>query len=181
VTATFAFTDAEAPTDSYEPIPDAVPDLSDVEYPCEVCGRESGPYGGRGRKPKRCAEHKKSKSVTSTRKLTGTSANLAAQATATLVQINGLLAVGAMAVGMFQTASAIAEHNAPFEEKAYQALLTDPELCKLIVKGGVKSAKLSLGIAYAGFLVPVGMIGYNEAKELQAQRAQRKAEMNDGA
>lgn len=36
---------------------DDVPPVSDFEYSCEVCGVELT-YGGRGRKPKRCAEHK---------------------------------------------------------------------------------------------------------------------------
>lgn len=172
-----SFTDAEPRTEEFPT--DSTPPQSDVEYPCEVCNAESGPYGGRGRKPKRCPLHKKAKSSTPSPRVTGSAANLASQATATLVQLNGLLAVGAMAVGMFDTASAIAEHNPSFEEKAYQALLTDPELCKMIVRGGVKSARVSLFIAYTGFFVPVGMRGYNEAMEQKAAREKRKAEQND--
>lgn len=36
---------------------DETPSLSDFEYACEVCGVELF-YAGRGRKPKRCEEHK---------------------------------------------------------------------------------------------------------------------------
>ncbi len=152
---------------------DSVPPQADVEYPCQVCGKEAGPYGGRGRKPKFCPEHKKGTPKSSGGKVTGASASLAAQATATLVQINGLLAVGAMATGMYRTASMIAEQNPSFEEAAYQALLTDPELCRLITKAGVKSAKLSLGLAYLSFAAPVAMTAYSEAKEKQDARRAR--------
>jgi hypothetical protein len=36
---------------------DSVPPIGDFEYACEVCGVELK-YGGRGRKPKFCADHK---------------------------------------------------------------------------------------------------------------------------
>lgn len=168
------FTDIDAPEET-----DTVPATSDVQFPCRVCGRESGPYGGRGPKPKLCPEHKKVSKGTAS-KVTGTVANQAAQATAVLVQLNGILSILAMGVGLFNTAGAIATANETFEQQAYNALITDPELCRIILKGGVKSGKLALGIAYAGMGTVVVPTAYAEIKEKKAERdAAREAAENE--
>lgn len=159
---------------------DTVPsDLEDVEYPCEVCGKEAGPYAGRGRHPKRCPEHKKGNSnggSSSTRRVTGNAANLAGQATEVLLQLNGILALGAMAVGLNRTASAIASGNGAFAERANAALLTDTELCRTILKGGIKSAKMGLAIAYGGLLLGTAPVAADEIRERRAESEARKAE-----
>lgn len=162
------FTDADYPSDS-------IPPTTEVEYPCEVCGNEAGPYGGRGRKPKRCAEHKKGSS-SSSRKVTGNAASMAAQATAVLEQINGIITIGLMAVGYIDTARAIAGENESFATKAHAALLTDPELCKMILKGGVKSGKISLGIAYASLGMSVAPTAMAEFREKKAVREAAREE-----
>lgn len=160
------FLDADIPEDT-------VPLTTDVEYPCEACGKEAGPYSGRGRKPRFCVDHKKNKNA-SVRKVTGNAGNLAAQATEVLSQLNGIIAIGLMAVGMNQTASAIAAGNDTFAERAHAALLTDTDLCRLILKGGVKSAKISLGIAYAGLGVGVVPVAVNEIREKREEAELRK-------
>jgi hypothetical protein len=162
------FADAVIPADT-------TPEVSDVEYPCRTCGKESGPYGGRGPKPRYCMDHKKG-TRSPKAKVSGAPANLAGQATGVLVQLNGMLAMGTMALGLFETSSAIAAANPTFEEQAYQALLTDPELCKLILKGGVKSAKVSLGLAYIGMGVSVAPTAAMELKTRKAERDTRKQE-----
>ncbi len=160
--------------------PDSTPDYADVEYPCSGCNKEAGPYGGRGPKPKWCSECKPKKKNASGVKVTGAPANLAAQAAGVLEQLNGMLAIGLTAVGFFDTAGALAAANGTFKEQAYQALLTDPELCKLILKGGVKSAKISLGLAYCGLGVAVVPTAVNEFREKKAERdAAREAETNE--
>ncbi len=159
--------------------PDSSPEIADVEYPCRVCNKEAGPYGGRGPKPKYCDEHKKGNKNSSTRsaKVTGSAANLAAQATGVLVQLNSVIAVGAMALGLTETAKAVFEANPNFEEQAYQALLTDPEFCKFLLKGGAKSAKVSLGIAYFGMGAMVVPTAISEIKDRKEEReARREAE-----
>lgn len=160
--------------------PDSVPETADVEFACRVCGAEAGPYGGRGPKPKYCPIHKKgSKPAVRAANVTGTAKNLAAQATAVLVQLNSFLAVGAMATGLTGTASAIFEANPNFEEQAYQALLTDPEFCKFLLKGGGKSAKVSLAVAYFGMGAMVVPTAITELKEKKAVRdAKREEEEN---
>lgn len=157
---------------------DSVPALEDVEYPCVVCQREAGPYGGRGPKPKYCEDHKRGtkRGTSKATKVTGATANLAAQATGVLVQLNGIMAIGLMAIGMNGTASAIAVANGTFEEQANAALLTDPELCKLILRGGVKSAKITLALAYVGMGTQVVPVAATEMRELREKRAARKAE-----
>lgn len=158
---------------------DNVPELESVEYPCRVCGREAGPYGGRGPKPKLCPAHKATPKATTQPRVTGKDANLAAQATGVLVQLNGMIAIGLMAVGMNATASALASANETFEQQANAALLTDPELCRLILKGGVKSAKVSLGMAYGGMLFSIAPTAKMEVQDLREKRAARKAELSE--
>lgn len=171
------FMDAEIPMDT-------APDFSDVEYPCVDCGKEAGPYGGRGPKPKYCPDHKKGSASkkSGSVKVTGTNANLAAQATKVLVQLNGILAVGLMAATFFETAKALAGANDGFEIQAHEALLTDPDLCRLICKGGVKSARMGLGLAYVGLGVAVVPTAVNEFREKKAERdARREAEADEQA
>jgi len=168
-------------------IPDVVPDLEDVENPCKNCGKEIDvPYGGRGPRPKYCSECKPTTRQTGKRpqspRVTGKEQNLAAQATGVLVQINAMIAMGAAALGLFRTGSAIAQANETFESAAYQALLTDPELCKTILKSGAKSAKVSLTLAYGGMGVAVIPTATMEIRERKAERdAKREAENADGA
>ena len=160
--------------------PDTIPETMDVEYPCQNCGREAGPYGGRGRKPKFCVDCKPTRKSSNGVKVTGTNANLAAQAAKTLGQLNGVAAIGLMAVGMMNTASALAAENDSFEERACAALVTDPDLCRLILKGGVKSAKISLAIAYAGLGMAIAPTALTEIREMKAERdAKREANENE--
>lgn len=164
---------------------DSVPDLDDIEYPCSVCGRESGPYSGRGRRPTKCPEHKQQRATGTGRGPRRTNNDtLAAQASAVLVQLNQGLAITAMAMGFNGTASAIAHNNDAFETNAFEALKTDPELCKFICKGGVKSGKVALAMAYASLgtqVVPVAAQEF-KAKRAAAKAAKeaREAEMTDG-
>ena len=175
------FIDAAVPDGVFE-APDSAPPLANVEYPCKGCGKEAGPYSGRGRKPVHCKECKPRRSTASgTPKVSGSAANLAAQATAVLVQLNGMIALGVAAVGMFGTGRAIADANSMFEQQAYAALSTDPEFCKMILKSGAKSAKLSLALAYGGLGMAVGPVAIQELKEKKAARQARQAEDETGA
>lgn len=144
--------------------------VTDEGLSCEVCGT-SLTYSGRGRKPKFCDEHKKgSKSATTTRK-TVPNDKLARQATSALVQINRLTGFGARMIGLEQTSNMIMFAEDSFEEQAYEALLTDPDLCKQILAVGHVSAKFSLITAYAlllGQVAPVAMM------EIKAKRAAKE-------
>lgn len=166
------FVVSDAPDDTLPR--DTIPETADVEYPCKQCGREAGPYGGRGRKPTICAECKPKNKRGNTPRVTGTNANLAAQASEVLSQVNSFIALGAAAMKLFGTAGAIGAYDDTFKSQAYAALLTDPDLCRFILKGGVKSAKLTLLMAYGGMAVAVAPTAIMEIKEQQAERKARK-------
>lgn len=159
---------------------DTAPETFDrlVEWPCQSCGKEAGPYVGRGPKPKLCTDCKpaaKAKAAAPGR-VTGKDASVAAQATQVLIQLNGMAAIGMMAMGLHRTASAFAAANDNFEAQAYAALTTDPDLCRLILKGGVKSAKISLGMAYIGLGMSAVPVAVEEIREKKAAREAARAE-----
>lgn len=151
-------------------IPQDEKPASSYEYACETCGTELS-YGGRGRKPKFCEDHKpnraKGDGTHRSRTSTGKNAQLAAQATAVLLQINGYVAMGLMLASMRETASALGGAQDGFESTTYEALLTDPDLCKTILKAGTTSGKVALAISYlmlGAAVVPVGIVEYKQIK-----------------
>jgi hypothetical protein len=160
-----------------EPSVDLKPDLAppnldfDSEYPCVVCGKEAGPYGGRGPKPKYCDEHKKG-----ARKVNGTivpknsNGKMAGQAADALVQLNSFLISFTMLIGYKETASAMAERNDAFREQAFNALLTDPVLCSQILKAGTTSGKLALSLTYGMFLAGTMPYAVEEHKVKKAEK-----------
>jgi hypothetical protein len=157
-------------------VPDAVitdlaPPTAGPEFACRVCGKELT-YGGRGRKPTLCDEHKRGNSARSSVQKGGNE-KLAAQAVESLMQLNGLVGMGLMFGGFLGTASAFSERQDGFREQAYQALLTDPALCKTILRGGKLSGRFSLALAYAT------LIGGTAPFALQEMRERKAAENAD--
>jgi hypothetical protein len=149
--------------------PDEAPPSS-FDYACEVCGKELY-YAGKGRHPRFCDEHKPNKGAgTSRGKGAGSNTQRARQASEVLVQVNSFVAIALMLPSPFQlpvTASALAAANDGFGEAAYEALLTDPELAKLILRGGGLSGRLALALAYAmlgGSVIPVGIQEFRERR-----------------
>lgn len=145
---------------------DATPPTTAPEHSCEICGADVQ-YKGRGRIPKRCPEHRKTQSA-SVPKSKGSNATLAATAADALCQWNGLLVVGCMVAGYHGTGSAIAERETAFREQAYAALVTDPALCRVILRAGTTSAKLSLLMAYGMLGIAVAPVAMTEFKEKKA-------------
>ena len=150
--------------------PDETPTLEGVENPCEICGKETRKPGARGRAPRFCDEHKQSKSTGN--RVKGTNAQLAAQATEALMQVNAMVSVGAMVVGYYETASAISDEARAetFRAQVYSALLTDPALCRSILRAGTTSGKLSLIIAYAMFGMSIFPVTVNEYRDKRDER-----------
>lgn len=151
-------------------------DVSDVpddiaptpEYACSVCG-VALEYSGRGRKPTKCADHKRGGGSGTPRAKAGNPPALAKQAAAALGQLNGLICIGLsvapMPYRLPMTASAIATANEAFEQQAAEALATDPKLARLILRGGAASGKVALLIAYGmmgAAVVPVAIMEYKE-------------------
>lgn len=159
--------------------PDSIPAMSDIEFPCANCGREIV-YKGRGRKPtpnSKCDDCKPRKGPAV--KLTGNANNLAAQAAKTLVQINTMIGMLGMAVGYFKTGAALISYQETFEAQAFTALSTDLDLCKAILRTGAKSAKVSLGLAYAGMTIAVAPAAKEEYTEKKAIRDAQKEEQDN--
>lgn len=138
------------------------------EYACEVCGEELH-YGGRGRKPRFCDEHKKGgKSTREPR--SAANSKLAAQAADVLAQYNDFAVLGLMFVAP-RTASEIAGRNDAFRDAATRALAGDAALCKSILNAGKYSAKMSLALAYGslvGGVLPVAIVVVRELREERA-------------
>ncbi len=74
------------------------------------------------------------------------------------------------------TAVAITEGNDDFEQLAFQALLTDPALCKRILGAGTSSGKAQLFMAYGALgmsVVPTAM------GEIKMKRSEREDNSNE--
>lgn len=159
---------------------DEIPDFDGIEM-CEKCHAEPKlPYGGRGPRPKLGANCKgqSSGSGGGSPKVKGKNAALAQQATAALMQLNNFAALGMMLMQLHDTASKfrVESTRESFEDSVYNALLLDPELCAWICRGGVKSGKIALLIAYGmlgASVIPTAVV---EIREKKAERERRQAE-----
>jgi hypothetical protein len=159
----FTFTDER-------PDQDTTPPSFDVEHPCQVCGKEVE-YGGRGPRPKFCREHRKqSAGRTKAPGAKGSNVTLAEQATEALWQVNGMVAFLAMIAGFPLTGQEIQARETVFREMCYSALLTDPNTCRFILKGGMQSSKISLVMCYAMFLGGIAPSFMQELKERKAAK-----------
>src|SRR6185436_2918974 len=148
---------------------DSIPEVSDIEYPCTVCGKEAGPYGGRGRKPTKCPDHKKAASAGARApKVTGTNATLAAQATEALCSIDGLSALGARIIGFTETADIIEEADEAFRARVHMALLNSPDTARKILRYGSKAGDSALFIAIGLHIATIVPVFLNEAKQKKA-------------
>jgi hypothetical protein len=161
----------------YEFTPDVIPDTEGVEYPCQVCGREAGPYGGRGRKPKFCPDHKKQQSKSSGSAPKNNA--LAAQAADALVQINSLVAFGATVMQYEETGQTLRDAQDEFRNRAHAALVTDPKLCQAILRGGPMSARAALILSYGMLATVVAPIAVQEYRDKRA--AKLALDADDGA
>lgn len=139
----------------------------------EGCGIEFS-HVGRGRKPKYCPEHRKVSGKRTLAEKTPVNDRIARQAAEVLGNVNGLIGTGLYAFGFRQTAKAIARENDFFKDQAYEGLLTDPALCKMILSSGAKSGKLALAFAYVMFgtrIAPDAMDEYREWRESREEEA----------
>lgn len=153
---------------------DSIPgDVTGIEYPRVECGKEAGPYSGRGRKPKYCDDCKAKRGTRTTsgpKTTTGKNKALAAQAADTLAQYNGIVALGCMLTPYPNTGQAISTANDTFREQAYNALLTDPKLAAQIANGGSISGPALLVIAYLSMLGAVAPVAVMEYKANKAAK-----------
>ena len=168
--------------DADQPPPSFLP-----ENTCAVDGCENpvAEWAGRGRRPTKCETHrgKSSGTVTPSRK-TGNE-KLAMQAATVLAQGNTLFAVvlrfGIPGVGKLPTSADMLtddEIKSEFIEAAATALETDPGLCRLILRGGMQSAKWSLALAYLSMFGKVAPVMIAEAA-MQREHARQEQEQRE--
>lgn len=141
--------------------------------PNGACMEPVAEWGGRGRKPVKCEEHRGRaiKSALGGKGSTGSNSRKAKQAAAILQQWNSLVAFGAYVSGMPATHDAISTAQEGFVASAEVALESNPPLCDTIIGLGQNSGNLGLAIVYAQLLAAVGPVAYIE---INMKRAARK-------
>jgi len=153
------------------PPQDSTP-VFDTSGTCEFAGCDEikTEYAGRGRKPRFCTEHtnlRKKPGAAEAAARKAPNQKLADQATEVLLQLNGFLAI-ALRFGKLEfTASALAECQEEFRVKTNAALLTDPDLCRTILRAGTTSGKMGLAVAYgmlAGAVAPIAIMEIRERR-----------------
>lgn len=164
--------------------PDVTPQTSEIEYPCNFrlpngsdCGKESGPYGGRGRKPVKCLDHRGAKGIstgTRTSRVTGSNAVLAAQATEALCSIDGMLMLGASIMQFTDTAATIAQADEVFRLRVEAALINSPDTSRKILRYGSKAGDSALLIAILLHVATIAPVFMREVKEKKLKRDAEK-------
>lgn len=145
------------------PQTDPVPELSS-EYLCEVCGKALT-YGGRGRKPRFCSEHKKNGRSNTSRRSSAKNDLLALQAADGVVNICQLVGIGCYGMKFNETGDAIFDGSDTLKNDLYQALQNNPRRAEQISKALSGSTDIALLIALGKFTGRVGAIAVTEAAE----------------
>jgi hypothetical protein len=153
------------------PIPedDAAP-----EYACEVCGKELQ-YGGRGRHPRFCEEHKpRSASSISTRK--SSAKGDVAAALSAMDMMYDLLGMGLLMVGAHDALDLFKESRPQLKEKNEAYLSNDAALAKSLAKLGRTGGRYAFATAQVATVGPVLVLAAGEVtQKRRAAAAQRDA------
>lgn len=159
----FVFTDDEVDPDP-SPQPSQTTDLA-----CEVCNRPLV-YGGRGRKPRFCDDHKPTRSANVPR-----GSSDVAQALAVMDGMYTMLSMLLMTVSpnalqaWRQQVPTLQERNAVF-------FAADKNLCKSVNRVGSKGGKSAFVASNAVAIAPVVAIAVTDMRTRTAVRAQQKAQ-----
>lgn len=139
---------------------------------CRECGKALI-YGGRGRKPKYCDEHKKSRGGASKPRgvASGSDAAIAAEV---LTQVNNLIAITLMSplVKLPVTGEALSDASEGFKPKAQAALAQSPALAKAIARAGGISGSAALVLAYgqlAMMITPIATMEMGGRRETRSE------------
>jgi hypothetical protein len=164
--------------------PDASPEFAATcAFP--GCANEVAEYAGRGRRPTKCTDHLNVSSTKQapSRNLTGKQpSRLAYQAANSLATGNTIVGVLLGIIGMKVSGELLTdkELRAEFVEAAAQALDSDPDFCRTILKGAGGGAKVALLIAYGTVFGNVAPVMMAEAAIKREERKQKREEQNDG-
>jgi hypothetical protein len=153
------------------PVPedDAAP-----EYACETCGKELH-YGGRGRHPRFCEEHKpRGASNISTRK--SSAKGDVAAALSALDMMYDLLGMGFLVVGAHDAADLFKESREQLKEKNESYLSNDAALAKSLAKLGRTGGRYAFATAQIATVGPVLILATGEVTQRRrAAAAERDA------
>lgn len=165
-------------------MPDETPPLEGQAYnPVYPGSTADAPYGYKPdgepykRRPKGTAG---GSSPTSPRRMPATESQ-ARVAAELLARLNSLVAMSLYASGLPLTSEALNTANDGFREMAYQALLTDPALCRLILGAGATSGKAGLIMAYTMLGLAVAPAAKTEISVLTTQRKVKLDEQRNAA
>lgn len=174
-----SFQTAAAPTDdNVFPLggddgQDSTPPTYDT--PDETCGHRNNTGDACLKDPGHSGRHRyrplASGSGTATRGRGNSNAQLASQAADAISSLAALLGTGAYVMGFTNTgrAMSVKEREDAFREQNYNALLTDPGLCRMILRAGTTSGRLALFLS-------VGMYGFSLMPYVQADIEARRTQ-----
>ena len=167
-TATIEFTEADIPAapDDIAPATEEVVSTTGDYDPLYPGSTPEAPYGYKADG----TAYKRRPNKGYTRRESGSGRIVASEsqakaAAAMLAQVNNLVCISIHVAGMPRTATSIQEQNAQFEAMAFEALLTDPALCKKILMAGANSGKAALLMAYATLGMSAVPAAISEVKE----------------
>jgi hypothetical protein len=156
------------------------PDLN-VDYPCqhilpngERCNKEAGPYGGRGRKPRFCSEHKPTRGTASVGRRAGANAVQAQAALDALVNMHTMGAMGLAVVGMSNTANAVFGTEEGFRAQMLPQLQANPKRCAQILRAGAGASEAGFFAAYAMFAAAVIPVAKQELDVKRSEARERR-------
>jgi len=149
------------------------PGVESADLSCEVCGTPLV-YGGRGRKPKFCDEHKKSGSKSGSASSPKRSTGNTERALLHMETLyDGLATVLAMS-GNEASAGYLADKVAKVQEQNRLAFDSDPKLAQMVCRFGEKTGKGIFIAANVGLIVPV--LGIARVEMTLKRNAKRGAE-----
>lgn len=155
---------------------DEAPPTDDTGHYCLECGKPVVRRGTRGRWPSYCDEHSKTRSSGTKGSKGRSTAGQARKAAAVLGNLNGMICVALVApipgspIYLPETASVLASKSEVFEEQAAAALENDPELTRMILRGGALSGRAALVMAYGMLAGSVAPYAIAEWKDRRANR-----------
>lgn len=106
--------------------------------------------------------------------LSPTNVKLARAATDTLLGINSFAALGLRIGQLPITADALEAEEQTFQTRVYEALLLDPELCQIILRGGGLTGRMALLLAYLMLAKNVAPVATMEIANRRLERAERR-------
>lgn len=154
--------------------------LGSDDLACEICGTPLV-YAGRGRKPKRCDEHKRDRSGTDSTGSSGGTRGGAGRGSASVEQAVATLGnlYDAVGLGFLLTspqAASVWTGNVPeLQTRNRQILQGDPELVRSINRLGVKGGKFAFVAAQAWALTPAVMIAAADQKTKAQEKNNERA------